>query len=145
MAEFVALDPQAVQALLSSPSGPVYADMKRRANKVQNLARRLVPVDTAKLKQSITYEMGTVGKDVVARVGTNVEYGLYIHEGTANKGTGYIYPKNAKFLRFPIINNTGSGRRRYKAGATAQYAYAKRVRGIKPTPFLKDALSAAEN
>lgn len=143
MSDYVALDPSAIKTLLSGPSGPVYQDMRRRANKVTNLARRLAPVDTARLKTSISYEMGTVGQSVIARVGTNVKYGLYIHEGTANAGTGYIYPKSARVLRFPIINNSGSGRRRYKAGATQQYAYAKRVKGIKPQPFLRNALIAA--
>jgi hypothetical protein len=119
--------------------------MRRRANKVTNLARRLCPIDTARLKTSISYEMGTENGAIIARVGTNVEYGLYIHEGTANKGTGYIYPKNARLLRFPIVNKSGSGRRRYKGGATQQYAYAKRVKGIKPRPFLRDALSAAKD
>ena len=143
MSEYLVLNPQEVRKLLESPSGPVYYDMRRRANKVTNLARRLCPIDTSRLKTSISYEMGTENGAIIARVGTNVEYGLYIHEGTANKGTGYIYPKNARLLRFPIVNKSGSGRRRYKAGATQQYAYAKRVKGIKPTPFLRDALTAA--
>lgn len=145
MAKYVALNRTEVLNLLASPNGPVYNDIKRRANRVQNTARRLCPADTGRLRQSISLEMGTVGQDVVARVGTNLEYGLYIHEGTANNGTGYIYPKNAKVLRFPVINKSGAGRRRYKAGATAQYAYAKRVRGIKATPYLRDALSAASD
>lgn len=143
MSEYFVLDKSAYMDLVVGPNGAVYQDMRRRANKVTNLARRLAPVDTSRLKLSISYEMGTVGQDVIARVGSNVKYALYIHEGTANAGTGYIYPKNARVLRFPIINKTGSGRRRYKAGATQQYAYAKRVKGIKPQPFLRDALIAA--
>lgn len=145
MAQYVTLSRTEILNLLASPNGPVYNDIKRRANRIQNTARRLCPADTGRLRQSISVEMGSIGKDVVARVGTNLEYGLYIHEGTADNGAGYIYPKNAKVLRFPVINKSGQGRRRYKAGATAQYAYAKRVRGIKATPYLRDALSSASD
>lgn len=145
MAQYVVLNPTEVRSLLSSPNGAVYSDIRRRANRVTNQARRLCPADTGRLRQSISFEMGKADDQIVARVGTNVDYGLFIHEGTANNGTGYIYPKNAKVLRFPVTNKSGSGRRRYKAGATAQYAYAKRVRGIKATPFLRDALSAASD
>ena len=143
MAKYVVLDQQQINTLLAGPSGPVYSDLRRRGNRVMNQARRLCPADTGRLRQSISLEMGAVGDRVVARIGTNVQYGLFIHEGTANNGTGYIYPKNAKVLRFPVVNKSGAGRRRYKGGATAQYAYAKRVRGIKATPFLRDALQAA--
>jgi hypothetical protein len=136
------INPQGLKILLASPTGGVYKDMHQRGNRVLRAAKRLCPTDTGRLKQSISLEMSSIGNTVIVRVGTNLKYGLYIHEGTADKGTGYIYPKNFKFLRFPIVNNSGQGRRRYKAGATAQYAYAKRVRGIKPTPFLRDALPA---
>lgn len=143
--KYLVLDPQGIRELLSGPNGDVYNDMRRRGNKVMNTARRLCPVDTGGLKMSINLEMATVNGQIIVRVGTNKDYALFIHEGTANKGSGFIYPKNATVLRFPIINKSGSGRRRYKAGATAQYAYAKRVRGIKPTPFLRDALASGTN
>lgn len=145
MAKYVTLSRTEIINLLASPNGPVYNDIKRRANRIQNTARRLCPADTGRLRQSISVEMGSIGQDVVARVGTNLQYGLYIHEGTADNGQGYIYPKNANVLRFPVISKSGQGRRRYKAGATAQYAYAKRVRGIKGTPYLRDALSSASD
>jgi hypothetical protein len=128
---------------MQGKNGPVYQDIHRRGNAVLREARRLAPKDTGRLKQSMAMEMRFAMGKVIARVGTNVDYALFIHEGTANKGTGYIYPKKGQFLKFPVVNNSGKGRRRYKAGATAQYAYAKRVRGIKPTPFLLNALPAA--
>lgn len=145
MASRLVIDNAALKQFMSGKNGFVYQDIQRRGNAVLREARRLAPKDTGALKQSMTLEMSTgTGGVVVARVGTNLFYALYIHEGTANKGTGYIYPKNAKLLRFPVVNNSGKGNRRYKAGATAKYAYAKRVRGIKPTPFLRDALKAAQ-
>lgn len=139
----IRLNPDQVVTLLSGHSGPIYQDMNRRGNAVMRMARQLAPKDTGQLKQSIAMEMSVVKGVVVVRVGTNLKYGYYIHEGTADKGTGYIYPKSAKVLRWPVSNNSGKGRRRYKGGATAQYAYAKRVKGIKPTPFLRNALPAA--
>jgi hypothetical protein len=139
----VVLDPVAIKNLLSNPQGAVYQDMRRRGNAVKREATRLAPKDQGTLKQSMAMEMSVTGDTVVVRVGTNLKYGLYIHEGTANKGQGYIYPRKGTFLKWPVKNNSGSGRRRYKGGATAQYAYAKRVRGIKPNPYLRNALPAA--
>lgn len=143
MASKLILDSPTIRSLMASKDGPVYQDIHRRGNAVLREARRLAPKDTGRLKQSMALEMRFAMNKVVARVGSNLEYALYIHEGTANKGTGFIYPKKGKFLKFPIVNNSGKGNRRYKAGATAQYAYAKRVRGIKPTPFLLNAIPAA--
>jgi hypothetical protein len=139
------INPAGVKLLLASPNGAVYQDMQRRGNKVLRGARALCPTDTGRLKQSLTTEMSSIGTSVIVRVGTNLKYGLYIHEGTADKGNGYIYPVKGNFLAWPVVNKSGAGARRYKAGATAQYAYAKRVKGIKPTPFLRDALPLALN
>lgn len=126
--------------MLSGPNGAVYNEMNRKGNAVLREARRLCPKNNGTLAQSLAMEFGKADGSIIVRVGTNVYYGLFVHEGTANNGTGYIYPKNFKFLRWPVVNNSGSGNRRYKAGATQKYAYAKRVRGVKARPFLKDAL-----
>lgn len=139
------LDSAGLQALLSSPQGPVARDIQRRTNRVRNAAIRRVPVDEGRLKNSITMEMGMSGGTVVGRVGTNVEYAIYVHEGTGiYVGRDYITPKRGKYLRWPYKNNSGRGRRRYRAGATEQYVYAKRVKGVPPRPFLRDALAAAD-
>jgi hypothetical protein len=90
-------------------------------------------------------EMRSANGSPVGRVGTNVDYALYVHEGTGvEAGRGYIVPVRARVLRWPAKNNSGAGRRRYKAGATANYVYSKRSRGVKARPFLRDALSAAQ-
>lgn len=139
----VRLDTVAIIALATSPAGPVILDMKRRANRVKNDARRRCPVDQGTLRASIADEILVERNAVIARVGSNLEYALYVHEGTGEwVGKGPIVPKNRKALRWPIKNNSGSGRRRYRGGATAGYVFSKRSRGIKPNPFLKDALPA---
>jgi hypothetical protein len=83
---------------------------------------------------------------VIGRVGTNVKYALYVHEGTGiYAGKGPIRPKSARMLAWPVKNNSGGGGvRRYKAGATAQYAFAKQVKGVRGRPFLRNALEAAK-
>ena len=111
---------------LRSPSGGVTKDLIRRGTAVQRMAKRLCPRDKGKLVNSITLD---VKPGEYARVGTNVEYARYVHEGTGNNGNGYIYPRRGRFLRFP---GRGGGQ-----------VFAKRVRGVKGRPFLKDALPAA--
>lgn len=139
----VRLDNYAIAQLALSPSGPVILDMKRRANRVKNKARRLCPVDQGTLRASIADEILVERNAIIARVGSNLDYALYVHEGTGEAvGKGPIVPKSKKALRWPIKNNSGSGRRRYQGGATAGYVFSKRSRGIKPTPFLRDALDA---
>lgn len=142
----VRLDPQALARLLSSQDGPVWADIQRRGNRVLNEAVRRCPVDEGRLKNSLTMEMRRVSGVPVAVVGTNLEYGLYVHEGTGIYGTKNprpIRPVRARVLRWPVKNNSGSGRRRYRGGKTARYAYAKQVKGMPGRPFLRDSLPAA--
>jgi HK97 gp10 family phage protein len=45
-------------------------------------AKRRCPVDTGRLRSSITHEIGISGRSVEARVGTNVEYAAYVELGT---------------------------------------------------------------
>lgn len=140
----VKLDPQALYGLLQSPAGPVAADIVRRSNRVLSDARRRCPVDEGRLRASLASEIRVEPGTIIGRVGTNVEYALYVHEGTGiYAGKGPITPKRARVLAWPVKNNTGRGRRRYRGGATAQYAYAKSVKGQPGKPFLRDALPAA--
>jgi len=144
MSTSVKIDQSALKALMASPQGPVWIDIQRRTNRVLNQARRNAPVDEGRLRASLAMEMRSASGNPVGRVGTNVEYALYVHEGTGiEAGKGYIVPVRARVLRWAAKNNSGSGRRRYKAGATGNYVYAKRSRGVKARPFLRDALSAA--
>lgn len=135
-----------LKRLMAGPSGPVYRDIVRRTNGVLNAARRGCPVDEGRLRSSLAMEVRTSSDAVVGRVGTNVQYALYVHEGTGiYAGKGPIRPKTARVLAWPVKNNSGGGGvRRYKAGATAQYAFAKQVRGIRGRPFLRNALEAAK-
>ena len=136
-----------LRQLLSGPSGPVYQDIRRRGNAVLRRARELVPKGgTGNLKRSLAVEMSTVGGVPVAKVGSrgNVKYAIFQHEGTGiYAGRGMIRPKRAKVLRWPGINNSGKGNRRYQGGKTRGYVYARQVKGVPPTPYLTDALPEA--
>jgi hypothetical protein len=131
-----------LNALLRSKSGPVGQDLKRRAQRVKNMARRNAPVDQGRLKGSIDFEMRVESGLLVARVGSNLDYAIYVEKGTGiYAGRGYIKPKSGTYLRWPS-SGPGSANR-FKGGKTARYVFAKRVKGQKAQPYLKPALRAA--
>lgn len=121
-------------------------DLYRRGLKVQTQARLLLSgggaghpkrVDTGHLRSSIQVEVRQYGGGRPAvRIGTNVKYARWVHDGTGLYGPRrrLIRPKKAKVLRF-------SGRRYGKTG----YIYARHVKGMHPNPFLEDALIAAKD
>jgi hypothetical protein len=61
-----------------------------------------------------------------------VKYAIWLHEGTGIYGPSGrpITPKSGKFLV-------------WKDADTGQTIFAKKVRGIRPRPFLRNALDAA--
>lgn len=116
--------------LLTGPTGGVAKDMMRRGQLVENQAKRLCPVDTGRLRSSITHELRQERGVPVVRVGTNVKYAVYVHEGTGIYGPRHrmIVPVRAKALRFKV---------------DSKVVYAKHVRGVRARPFLVEALNAA--
>lgn len=117
-----------------------------RGNRVLNAARRNAPVDEGRLRASLTIEYVNESNAIVARIGSNLDYALFVHEGTGiygPKGTP-IRPVSGQWLRWPMKNNSGGGaRRRYRNGRTAEYVFAREVKGMRGRPFLRDALNAA--
>lgn len=87
------LDKAALDALLKGPDGPVAKDINRRAVQVEGAAKRLAPVDTGRLRGSITHAMGVDGQGVFADIGTDVEYAIYQEFGTRyQSGTPFLRP-----------------------------------------------------
>ena len=129
----VRIDQAALRRLLTSQQGPVAAELTRRAIRVQNDAKRRCPVDTGRLRSSVSHELRQSTRGLLARVGTNVSYALDVHEGTGIYGPRRrpIRPKRAKVLRFK--------------GRGGRIVYTKQVKGMRPRPFLRDALGAARN
>lgn len=97
----------------------------RVSRNTANLARIRVPVDTGALGRSIREDGGlfTGILNYQIKVSANTPYALFVHEGTRAHG-----PVRAKALRFVI-----GGR----------VIFAKRVRGVKARPFLRNAMDAA--
>lgn len=132
---FHRLNQNEIDRILQSRNGPVARDLIRRGIKVESAAKRRISaspkrVNTGRLRSSITHQLGHNGLTLVMRVGTNVFYARWVHDGTGiygPRGTR-IVPKTAKVLRW----TTKSG-----------VFYARSVKGMQPNKFLKDALSAA--
>jgi len=140
----IKLDDKAILNQLTGPNGAISRDLLRRGNRVLNAARRNCPVDEGRLRASLSTEVLGSGQNLAVRIGSNLKYAVYVHEGTGiYAGRGYITPKNGKFLAWPNKGGTRSGGRRYSGGSTESYVFAKRVKGVKARPFLKDALPAA--
>lgn len=129
-------------ALLNSQQGPAAAAVMRYGNRVLNRARQLCPVDEGRLRASLTLEMRITPRGPIARIGSNLEYARYVHEGTGIYGPSHqpIRPVSARALRWPIKNNSGRGRRRFAGGSTAGYVFSMRSSGSPARPFLRDAL-----
>ena len=133
----------AMHQLLKGKNGGVARQALIRGVKVQTQARRNLGggtgsgpkrVDTGLLRASIAVQLRTWGAgDIAVRVGTNVRYALWIHEGTGIYGPKHtpIVPKRARYLRF-------------KPKGLEKYLYRRSVKGMKPNPFLVAALPAAK-
>ena len=137
------LDNAGLKEVLSGQDGAVWLRTLRLTNQVKNSAKRKAPVDQGKLRASITSEMISENGNPVGVVGTNLEYALYVHEGTglwSKKRPGPIRPVRAKALRWPKKNQSGKGSRRYRGGKTSAYVFSKQSAGSPPKPFLTDAL-----
>lgn len=66
-------------------------EIKRSALNVVNGAKRRAPVDTGRLRNSLTHEIDADGLD--ARIGTNVEYAPHVEFGTfAQRAQPYLFP-----------------------------------------------------
>jgi hypothetical protein len=126
------INASAMNNLLKGDSGAVRADLRARGTRVVNGAKQRCPVDSGRLRASITQESGSIGGQPVEYVGTNVEYARFIHDGTGIYGPRGvpIVPKRARFLVFTPRGSSTT-------------VFAKQVRGVKPTPFLAEALQDA--
>lgn len=79
------LDRVALAKLIDDPNGDVAKDLLRRAVKVDRLAKNLCPVDTGRLRASITFALTNDAKGLLALVGTNVAYAPYVELGAQGR------------------------------------------------------------
>lgn len=75
----VVVNEDAVHAYITGEGAKV---VTLAALQVVNTAKSFCPVDTGRLRDSISWELGTVGLLPAARVGTNVEYAPFVELGT---------------------------------------------------------------
>lgn len=76
------LNEAALANVLEGDHGPVNAWLLRKAIDVETTAKRLCPVDTGRLRASITHVIGIEEGKQAAYVGSNVEYAIYQELGT---------------------------------------------------------------
>jgi hypothetical protein len=135
------LHPAAIAALLRSPSGGVARDMLRRGVRVQAQARRNLSggggkprrIDTGQLRAGIYVIPIVVRAAPGARVGSRERYAMWVHAGTGLYGPTHrpITPKRGAYLVFTPKGARGK-------------VFARSVKGMRPNPYLKDALIAAK-
>lgn len=134
------LNTSAIKQQLQSPNGGVMREMLHRGLLVETQAKRNLGgtpghprrVDNGLLRSSVHTAVVSIGGQPWVVVSTNIHYARWIHDGTGIYGPRhrYITPRRAKRLRF-------------RPKGSSRYIYARKVAGIKPNPFLRDALSAA--
>lgn len=103
---------------------PMLNAMRDSALLVQRDARKLAPVDTGRLRSSITPEIRSQGKDIVGVVGSNVKYAAFMELGTRP--------------HWPPIGALEVWARRH---GTSAFAVARAIarRGTKPRRYLQNA------
>jgi HK97 gp10 family phage protein len=73
----------AAQQLLKATNSPVGRMLARVAAKAETASKARCPVDTGRLRGSINWRIVLEGGTLCAIIGTNVEYAIYVHEGTS--------------------------------------------------------------
>jgi hypothetical protein len=125
------LSEAAVRQITTAPGGPVWNAMLKATAITRDRAKLDLTVNNlvnnGQLRNSIESKVTARGDEVVGRIGTDLSYAGYVHEGTV----GPIVPRRARVLRFQ------------PKGATA-FVFASSVQGTRETgrysPFLKKAL-----
>lgn len=136
------LNQVAIRALLSGDEGPVAKELLVRGYRVQSRAKQNLSgstgsgpkrVDTGRLRASITVQLVRRMGYPAVRIGTNVKYGMWVHDGTGLYGPrhSYIYPKTKRYMR-------------WRPKGSQAYVYAKRTKGMRGNPFLTEALEHAK-
>lgn len=139
MARVIAhVSPNIGDKILRRVQPALYRDMHRRGDNVKGAAKRHLRYGsparywTGALSASIEVDMFRHDKAFGARIGTSIYYAKWVHDGTGifgPRGTP-ITPVTADYLAF--VRKGGSRVERRKS-----------VAGMKPNPFMKNAISAA--
>jgi len=132
----IEIDEAAVDRLLRSPEGDVGQAVRRVVVAARNVAVAKAPVDNGPLRGSLRTEFEYGSRYVRGWVYSNLEYALYVHEGTGIYGPKGrpIKPKRGQYLVFEARNA------RRTPGGRGNLVFARQVRGQRPQRFLLEAL-----
>lgn len=87
-------------------NGNVEKAVVKATLKVEADAKKKVPIDTGRLRSSISNKIEKIRDEITGKVGTNVVYAPYIEFGTGRmRPKPYLYPalqKNFKFIKDTI-------------------------------------------
>ena len=103
-------------------------DMEKKVSQaclvVEGEARQLCPVDQGHLRASITSETEITADEIIGRIGSNLEYAPYVHNGTG------IYAVNGDGRKTPWVYEVKAGK----------YKGMHFTVGQRPKPFLSYAI-----
>lgn len=138
MAKFITtINYAEIDKLLNSPDGDTGRFLRKKAERVRDVAKAKVGVDTGRLRRSIRvygHRRTTMGQKI--QVGSSVPYALLHHNGTRPH---IITPNNHRFLKFkPKGGGSGKGWNVLADGSVL----ARKVRhpGTKPNRYLSDSV-----
>lgn len=117
--------------ILHSRTGAVARDLYRRGLRVEATAKQLVPVDTGRLRSSITTELVTDRGELAVQIGPHVDYARFVHDGT-----GIYGPRHA-----PIVAHAGRVMVFTPRGASGP-VFTLSSRGTPAHHFMTEALPA---
>jgi len=117
-----------VRRIIGAPDGMVGHRLGRLADEVANAARRRAPHDTGRLAGSIRARVGGRGGSLQGVVEATAPHARWVHDGTGIYGPRH----RAIQSRGRLMAWRGNG----------EDVFARRVRGMPPNPFLKDAAEA---
>lgn len=82
VSDLIIFDPEAIVELFEGEDGEVAKGMARIAIKCETRAKRKCPVDTGRLRASVTGTIQREDGEIVGYVGSDVEYAIYVELGT---------------------------------------------------------------
>lgn len=146
MAVHVDVNTAAIQEVFLSPSGPAFRHVQNVTERVRNEAVRRAPRDTGALAASTEATVAVYGTSIIGRVGSRLEYAIYVNEGTGIHGPKkrVIRPVSAKVLKFRPSRAHGPFQRGARGNVSPEkrgpYIYAAYVKGSPKNAYLVDAL-----
>jgi HK97 gp10 family phage protein len=73
---------------------------------VESDAKQLCPVDTGRLKGSITHRLKKDKNEIVGEIGTNVEYAAAVEFGSSEEWKGTFVGKGGKYKKRKLYSKT---------------------------------------